>query len=222
MWYPVYGINHDPGSDLPLAHSTHNVNAGRKGTILRNFYNEIHSFSVISIFHQNHLDERLSAICAMLVMMFDTALKPPALSLSARATLSLSCSSPSPYKVNYYVFFVFSFLTWSGQPNSSSPRWHCSNSFSRDRRIAVTWFAQWYNFRIHNFEGVLSRTILKVFFGTIFYKHSFEGVRLSPEPPTPFPWLPSSQRTQSILPPKWQQGLRMHAAVALVLSSQLI
>ena len=33
---------------------------------------------------------------AILVMMLETALKPPALSLSARTTLILSCSSPSP------------------------------------------------------------------------------------------------------------------------------
>ena len=47
--------------------------------------------------HHNHLDDRLFAMEAMLVMMLETALKPPALSLSARATLILSCSSPSPW-----------------------------------------------------------------------------------------------------------------------------
>ena len=58
--------------------------------------------------HHNHLDERLSAMEAMLVMMLDTALKPPAPSLSARATLILSCSSPSPckFKVHYFSILV--------------------------------------------------------------------------------------------------------------------
>ena len=57
--------------------------------------------------HNIHLDERFSAMEAMLVMMLETALNPPPLSLSASATLNLSCSSPSPCgsKVDYFSTF---------------------------------------------------------------------------------------------------------------------
>ena len=87
----------------------------------------------------------------------------------------------------------FKSLTWSGHPNSSSPRWHCSNSFSRERRIAVTWFV---------LLSISLQSCCQHFVEKSKTLSRECRVWLSPGPPTLFPWNPSSQRKRSDLPPK--------------------
>ena len=149
-----------------------------------------------SHYHHNHLDERLSAMCATLVIMLETALKPPALSLSARATLSLSCSSPSPWKAKGSLYSTFVVLFWffHSQPGRGNPipQAHVDTvqipsqgtegSLSPDlfngKIVKFTILQFWmvfvqYNALLTHFWGICSvwfsfHTILRDLFGTIY------------------------------------------------------
>ena len=136
---------------------------------------------------------------AILVMMLETALKPPALSLSARTTLILSCSSPSPCGSKV----IFPLLVQGQKKNRLEHNFGLLIfdlvGASQLFKAALTMFKL-------PLEGEQDRSHLILVNGggrvLIVCRHYCEGVQLSPGPPTPSPWLPSSLRTQSTLPPE--------------------